>query len=254
MRRVLVFKHVAQENLGTLKPVLGDGAFRIRYVNFDRDPEARPGIDKYQGLIILGGWMGVYEADHYPHLKLECQLIEEALKRGIPVLGICLGAQILAHVLGANVRKHSEREVGWQKIELTESGRADPLFSHFRAAETVFQMHGDTFDIPAGAAHLAASAACGGQAFRYGDKAYGLQFHHEIDKSMIDRLLRVPESRREIEELNGVAAVEKIEEETPLYLPQSVASSRQTFEKFLKLFGVPERSSLTRSGHGKPKP
>ena len=238
MRRVIIFKHVAHEVLGTLNPLLREQGFRIRYVNFEREPEAQPSLDKYQGLVVFGGWMGVYEADRYPHIKVECQLIEQALKRDIPILGICLGSQILAHVLGAHVRKHEEKEVGWHDVELTEEGRRDPLLSHFRAKERVFQMHGDTFDIPQGAVHLARSSICTGQAFRYGAKAYGLQFHLEVDQAMIDRFLRVPENREEVESFGGKSAIERMEEETHKHLARSEELSRQTFLEFVKLFGL----------------
>jgi GMP synthase (glutamine-hydrolysing) len=222
-------------------------------VNFGREPEASPSLEKYHGLIVLGGWMGVYEADHYPHIHLECRLIEAALKRGMPVLGICLGAQILAHTLGATVKKHTQKEVGWQEVKLTEGGKQDPLLGHFSASERVFQMHGDTFSIPAGAEHLAFSEACAGQAFRYGENAYGLQFHLESDEDMIRRFLKNPENRQELEAFAGPDAPEKIEADTGLYLPRSLELGRSTFSAFLNLFGLPKRPTLTRSSHGRPR-
>ena len=252
MRRVIIFKHVAHEVLGTLNPLLREQGFRIRYVNFEREPEAQPVLDKYQGLVVFGGWMGVYEANRYPHIKVECQLIEQALKRDIPVLGICLGSQILAHVLGANVRRHEQKEVGWHDVELTEEARGDALLSHFEPREWMFQMHGDTFDIPLGAVHLARSAICPGQAFRYGAKAYGLQFHLEVDQPMIDRFLRVPENRAEVERFGDKQAITRMEEETHRHLARSVELSRKTFHEFVRLFGLGDRSPLSRSGHGKP--
>jgi GMP synthase (glutamine-hydrolysing) len=251
MRRVIIFKHVAHEVLGTLNPLLREQGFRIRYVNFEREPEAVPSLDKYQGLVVFGGWMGVYEADRYPHIKVECELIETALKRDIPVLGICLGSQILAHVLGANVRKHEQKEVGWHDVELTEEGRKDPLLAHFAPRERMFQMHGDTFDIPRGAAHLAKSAICPGQAFRYGTKAYGLQFHLEVDQAMIDRFLLVPENRAEVEAFGGREAIAQLAVETGRHLARSVELSRRTFLEFVRLFGLGDRSPLTRSGRGR---
>lgn len=250
MRKVIVFKHVSQENLGSLKPVLGEEALRIRYVNFSREPDASPSMEKYQGLIVLGGWMGVYEADQYPHIKVECQLIEQALKKGIPVLGICLGAQILAHTLGARVRKHSEVEAGWREVRLTEAGKEDPLLGHFRESERIFQMHGDTFDIPSGAEHLAVSDACPSQAFRYGDKAYGLQFHLESNREMIGRFLHDPEKRARAEAFAGAQAISNIAPDTEKYLPRAHDLSQETFRRFIKLFGLPARSAA-RSTHGK---
>src|SRR5262249_19570043 len=135
MRKVLVFQHVAHEILGTLNPLLKRQGFRIRYVNFDRHPDAHPSIEKYDGLVVLGGNMGVYESETYQHIKVEAKLIEEALKKEIPVLGICLGSQILAHVLGSNVRKNMEKEIGWYDLEFTEPGRQDLLFNHFTAVD-----------------------------------------------------------------------------------------------------------------------
>lgn len=249
MRRVIIFKHVAGEVLGTLNPLLKEQKLNIRYVNFERYPSAEPSLEKYQGLVVFGGWMGVYEADRYRHLKVEMRLIEQALKKDIPILGICLGSQILAHVLGANVRRHEEKEVGWNDIQLTDAGVNDRLLGHFGKTEKVFQMHGDTFDIPSGAVHLASSSLCHGQAFRYGEKAYGLQFHLEVDHAMIERFLKVPKNREEVEAFAGKSAIEKMECETEKYLKRSVDLSRQAFLEFVRLFGLGEKTA--RPGHGK---
>jgi GMP synthase (glutamine-hydrolysing) len=248
VRKIIVFKHVAQENLGSLKGVLTEKTFRIRYVNFDRDPEAAPELARYQGLVVLGGWMGVYEADRYPHLVRECRLIEEALKREMPVLGICLGAQILAHVLGAGVRKAEQPEVGWRKVCLRDEGRRDPVLGHFRTEETLFQMHGDTFELPAGAEHLAYSQECAGQAFRYGTNAYGLQFHLEADLPMIRRFLREDSNREELLRFGGDPV--SLESDTRAFLGRSLELSRLAFSSFLGLFG-PERSRRPPLDHGR---
>ena len=181
MMKFTVIQHESYEVLGTLDPLLRKKGLRIRYVNFERSPDLKPSIEKYDGLILLGGYMGVYEAEKYTHLKVEMSLIEQALKRKMPVLGICLGAQILAHVLGAPVRKHSHREMGWYDVNLTDVGLKDPVLGHFGKSEKVFQSHGDTFDIPETAEHLAWSERCLGQAFRYQENVYGLQFHLEAD-------------------------------------------------------------------------
>lgn len=248
MRKVLVFQHVAHEILGTLTPLLKGRGLNLRFVNFDRTPEEKPSLEKYRGLVVLGGWMGVYEADRYPHIQVECELIEQALQREIPVLGICFGSQLLAHVLGSPVRKHTQTEVGWHPVEFLEAGRNDPLFNHFKAKEILFQMHGDTFDIPKSAQQLARADGCEAQAFRYGEKAYGLQFHLEADRAMLKRFLEVPENRAEIERFGGRDAVAQMEAETAKFLPRSLSLSTETFRKFVEFFGLPSRAGR---GHGR---
>lgn len=253
MRKVVIFQHVSNEILGTLNPLLKKRGLRIRYVNFERHPDEEPVLDRYNGIVILGGHMGVYEADRYTHIKVEMQLIEKALAKGIPILGICLGSQILAHVLGAEVRKHSEKEIGWHDVHLTEEGQKDPLLSHFKKSEKIFQMHGDTFDIPKSAQHLAYSDLCPGQAFRYGDKVYGFQFHLEVDRAMIDRWLQSPMNQEDLQNSQGKFTAERISSETEQYLEHSIDLSQKTFSKFIDLFQLKERPQLLDSGHGKPR-
>lgn len=250
MRKVLVFQHVAHKILGTLNPTLKEHGLRIRYVNFERDPDLDPTIEKYNGLIILGGHMGVYEADTYKHIKVEMKLIEEALNKNIPILGICLGAQMLAHVLGSEVRKSSDKEIGWYDINLTEAGQKDPILSHFQKTEKIFQLHGDTFDVPKSATHLASSSLFPGQAFRFGDKVYGLQYHLEVDEAMIHRWLLNKRNQEEIIHSNGKFSIDQIRLETELYISRSMNLSRQTFSNFIELFALKERSILLGSDEG----
>lgn len=252
MRKVLVFQHVANKILGTLNPALKARGLNIRYVNYERTPDEHPSMQKYNGLIILGGHMGVYEADKYKHIRVEMKLIEEALKKEIPVLGICLGAQLLAHVLGSEVRKNSEKEIGWYDLNLSESGIKDLLFSHFKSSEKVFQLHGDTFDIPSTATHLASSPTCHSQAFKYGEKVYGLQFHLEADEPMIQRWLDNPRNQEEMFSTHKNFSIENIRAETEQYIQQSLELSKKTFEKFIDLFALKERSIQIGSGHVKP--
>ena len=250
MRKILVFQHVANKILGTLNPTLKDHGLKIRYVNFDRNPEESPTIDKYNGLIVLGGQMGVYEADRYTHIKTEMKLIEEALKKNIPVLGICLGAQMLAQVLGSEVRQSNEKEIGWFDIHLTADGQNDPILSHFQKKEKLFQLHGDTFDIPKSAVQLASSDIFPGQAFRYSEKVYGIQFHLEVDKAMIHRWLDNKRNQLEITNSEGKFSVEQIRLETEQYIFQSMKLSRETFSKFIELFALRDRPILLGSDQG----
>ncbi len=125
--KILVFQHVPYEPLGTLDPLLKECGFRIRYVNFGRNPDHRPTLDKYAALIVLGGPMNADQIDTYPNLAMEVESTREAIARDMSVLGICLGAQLLAKALGGEVKRNPLREIGWYDVDLTEAGETDPV-------------------------------------------------------------------------------------------------------------------------------
>jgi GMP synthase (glutamine-hydrolysing) len=241
MSKILVFQHVAYEVLGTLDPLLRGSGVRIKYVNFGRFPDSQPSLEGYRGLIILGGPMNVDQVDQHKHLITEINLIQEAVDRGLPVLGICLGAQLIARALGSNVRKNREVEIGWYDVSPTEDGRKDPLISHFRKTERIFQWHGDTFSIPHRAVHLASSPLCNNQAFRYNGNVYGFQFHLEVDRKMIERWLRVPHNKEEIERTKGKIDPQNIRKETVLSIDRLEQLSNIVFGEFIRHFGTKER-------------
>ncbi len=206
-------------------------------MNFERHPDAEPSLDGYDGLIVLGGPMNVDEVGDYPNLETEVHLIRQAIDKEMPTLGVCLGSQLLAKALGAKVTKNPEKEIGWYDVSPTSEGEGDPLLSNFTKTEKIFQWHGDTFDLPKGAELLASSPLCKHQAFKYGDRVYGFQFHLEVDKPMIERWLRVPENKREIEDLDGKINPEQIKAETPEYISRLNDLSNSVFGNFLELFG-----------------
>ncbi|MFQ5699444.1 MAG: gamma-glutamyl-gamma-aminobutyrate hydrolase family protein [Myxococcota bacterium] len=243
MTRLLVFQHVPFEILGTLNPLFKSHGFRIRYMNFGRHPDAQPTLAGYEGLVVLGGPMSAYDSLSHPHLDTEVRAIESALGRGLPVLGICLGAQLLARALGARVRPHAHREIGWVEVTPTPAGRRDRLLRHLGEAAPVFQWHGDTFDLPSGAEHLASSRECAQQAFRYGESAYGLQFHLEVDRSLIERWLRMPIYQREIAEYGRGLDPEEIRRETREKIPALERLADRCFSEFIALFGPHTRRS-----------
>ncbi len=140
-----------------------------------------PEADELAGLVGMGGPMGAYETDKYPFLAAECSLMAELVQNGRPVLGVCLGAQLLAKALGAKVFPGHTPEIGFGSVELTAAGREDPLFGPARPLLPAFHWHGDTFDLPEGATLLASSSEYAQQAFRFGKCVYGLQFHIELD-------------------------------------------------------------------------
>jgi GMP synthase (glutamine-hydrolysing) len=236
MKRLLVFQHVPHEILGTFNPLLKEAGFRIRYINFGRTPDARPNVEKYDGLIILGGPMCVDQTDSHPHLVTEMEAIRTAMERHMPVLGICLGAQLIARTLGAKVQKNPVKEIGWYDVTPTPEGEKDPLFSCFDGTEKIFQWHGDTFDIPHGAVHLATSPECANQAFRYGERTYGLQFHLEVDEALIQRWLKTPVHVRELNELGRAGDPRKILADTHEYITRTTDLGSRLFGEYIRLF------------------
>lgn len=249
MRKILVLQHVAHEILGTLNPLLKAAGFRIKYVNFDRDPDATPSMGKYNGLIVLGGYMGVYESDKHPHLLHEMKVIEQALKKEVPVLGICLGSQLIAHVLGGRVYKGDLPEIGWTPVKLTEEGRKEDLFKDFKEEEFIFQLHQDTFEIPHSAVHLATSPLYASQAFRFGEKVFGLQYHLEVDERMIARWLKIPANLELIKKFGNTYSLNEIRDHTRSHIQKSLQLSQSCFSSFIDLFGEFERVELIGSGH-----
>jgi GMP synthase (glutamine-hydrolysing) len=241
MAKVLVFQHVSAEPLGTLDPMLRRRGHRIRYINFHRHPESSPDVSRYDALIILGGPQHPDEGHIYPHLNVEMRCIEDALKREIPVLGICLGAQLMAYALGGGVRAMREWEIGWYDLLPSEHAAADPLFCTLKEPHPVFQWHGYTFDLPDGATHLAKSESCKNQAFRYGQHAYGFQFHLELDERLINRWLTMPMYLKDIDVNCRRCDAATIREQTHELINQSVDLSQDIFSRFLSPLGERNR-------------
>jgi len=142
--------------------------------------DAAPDSGSIDFLVVMGGGMNIYEHRNHPWLVPEKALIAAVIAQGKPVLGICLGAQLIADVLGGKVYQNPELEIGWYPIRLLETARKHPPFSRFPAEFTVLHWHGDTFDLPPGATLLASSSPCPNQAFIYGKNVIGLQFHAEV--------------------------------------------------------------------------
>ena len=181
--KVLAFRHVPFEGLGHIGPVLEARGIGWDYADLHREGVSDPDIAAYGGLIFLGGPMSAN--DPLPYLGRERNLIARAVERGQPLLGICLGSQLIARSLGADVHRNSEKEIGWFDLQFTAAAADDALFGGIRGLEKVFHWHGDTWELPPGAERLAWSQACRNQAFRAGRNIYGLQFHLEVTPAMI---------------------------------------------------------------------
>jgi GMP synthase (glutamine-hydrolysing) len=147
--------------------------------------EPLPTLEELAGLVVMGGPMGVSDTAEHPYLAGELELLAGAVAAGLPVLGVCLGAQLLAAALGARVYRGEHAEIGPGSVTLTAAGRADPVLGAGAGGELpVIHWHQDTFELPAGATLLASSALYPHQAFRAGARAYGLQFHVEVDREL----------------------------------------------------------------------
>ena len=180
--RVLVFRHVPFEGLGLIEPALQARGIEVEYADLYQAGSAIPRSESFDGLIFMGGPMSVN--DDLPYLQWEMRAIREAMDGGQPVLGICLGSQLIAKALGARVYRNREKEIGWFDVEFTGAADSDTLFAGL-SRETIFHWHGETFDLPGGAVLLASSERTPHQAFRIGDRIYGLQFHLEVTPEMI---------------------------------------------------------------------
>jgi GMP synthase (glutamine-hydrolysing) len=166
------------------------------------------------------------------------------------VLGICLGAQLLAHVLGAPVRRHDLHEIGWYDLITTAQGREDPVLGHLGERASVFQWHACTFGLPSGAVQLARTDTCEQQAFRFGQNAYGFQFHLEADAAMIERWLQLPAYREELAGAGLDRDETSIRSATASLIEQMQPLAEVTFNNFLDLVGKPGRRIMLPSSHG----
>ncbi len=184
----LIIKNVFSEGPGTIEDHLRSASVPYTIVDLSIGDHA-PNLDSVTHVVIMGGPMAIYEMDRHPFLTGEAQLVSAAIKANKRVLGVCLGAQMLAHVLGARVYPGTSKEIGWYEVALTQEGAQDPILSMLalpgRSIAQVFQWHGDTFDLPHEAVRLASSDIYPNQAFRYGNGVYGLQFHIEVTPAIV---------------------------------------------------------------------
>lgn len=179
MAEIVALRHLAFEDVGLLGALLAARGHSLSYIDVPTadltcfDPLS-PDL-----LIVLGGPIGVNDENLFPYLAVEKQLIKQRLEAGVPLLGICLGAQLMAAALGAKIYPGAEKEIGWKELSLSEAGQTSALSEISYSQNVVLHWHGDTFDLPDGATLLASSDICRQQAFSYGPAALALQFHLE---------------------------------------------------------------------------
>ncbi len=175
--------------------------------------------------------MGVYERDRYPFLRQEIRLIEQALREAKPVLGVCLGSQLLAVTLRAQVAKGKRKEIGWYPVSLTDSAVADPLWRGVESPFMAYHWHGDVFELPQGAVSLASSELTQFEGFRYGNNAYGFLFHMEVTEKIIRDMVGTFADELQREGIDGQEIVRKIK----VYLPSLQRIGRAVFHRWASL-------------------
>jgi GMP synthase (glutamine-hydrolysing) len=185
MKMVYALQHVATEPMGLIGEALAARGIAAQYVRAYAGEPVPKEIGDAAALVVMGGPMGVYEQAEYPFLSDEIRLIESALTSEKPVLGVCLGSQLLAAALGAMVRKGEKKEIGWRAVTLNRAATHDGLWQAVASPFMAYHWHGDVFDLPRGAEPLASSAQTVYQAYRYGRNVYGFLFHMEATPQII---------------------------------------------------------------------
>jgi GMP synthase (glutamine-hydrolysing) len=207
-----------------------------RGIAFDRVlADAAPALPDWHGyaaIVAMGGAMGAYEDDRLPWLAVEKQLIGEAVRSGLPYWGVCLGAQLLAAVLGARVAPAPVHELGVMDVQLTAAASEDPVFAGVPERFPAVQWHGDTYELPEGAVQLARSAQIEQQAFSAGS-AYAVQFHLEVDGELAGTWMEIPEYVAELEELDGPGAAQRMLAQVSEAEAQTVPLARAMFARWL---------------------
>ena len=186
--RIHYLQHVPFEGLGLIRDWAANKNMPVSVTRIFAG-EGFPDINDFDALIIMGGPMGVYDDQKYPWLAKEKGFIKNAIVSHKKLLGICLGSQLIVDALGGKVFKNPEKEIGWFPVKFTELARKNKFFEKFREKEDVFHWHGDSFSLPQGSIPIGSSEACNNQGFIFGDNIIALQFHLEMNKDDIKKLM-----------------------------------------------------------------
>jgi GMP synthase (glutamine-hydrolysing) len=227
---VTLLQHIHCETPGIISECLQSADIDPRCIRtFEGDP-IPSNLDGQAGLIVMGGPMSVYDHDQFPFLLQEQRLIEAALKNDKPVLGVCLGSQLLAATLGAEVKGGAQKEIGWHPITLTQGAASDALWKDLPQQFTAYHWHGDVFELPHEAVSLASSELTTCQGFRYGANAYGFLFHIEITEKIIQNMVEEFSAELEEENIAARSIIEKIGD----FLPALQTVGSRVFQRWVK--------------------
>ncbi|HEY6451740.1 MAG TPA: glutamine amidotransferase [Steroidobacteraceae bacterium] len=235
MRVALAVRHVHFEDCGTLAEVLSERGIAVRYLEAGREALREIDVSSADLVIGLGGPIGVCEDDRYPWIRDELKLLERSLALGKPVLGICLGAQMLAHILGARVYASPIQELGWKPLRLTEAGSGSAIAPLAPEFTSLLHWHGDTFELPRAATLLASTAEVAHQIFECGPRVLGFQCHPEIRARDIEAWLIG--HAVEIARTEG-AGVEQLRRDTLRFAPALARQARAVFDSWLAGAGL----------------
>ncbi|MBV8822996.1 MAG: type 1 glutamine amidotransferase [Chloroflexi bacterium] len=235
MKHILVLQHAWDVPIGYLGTILQEHNIPYHTVNVETEPLPNP--TPYGAIIVLGGSQHVYDETSYPYLIEEKALIRKTVEQDIPYLGICLGGQLLAHALGAQVKREAFSEVGFFDVQLTQQASTDPLFQGLPGYQKVFHWHVDSFDLPVGAVLLATGEAVHNQAFRYGMRAYALQYHIELSQEVLAIWLYHPEIKQSLIDTVGIDAYAVIVADQSRYYTTYLKHVCIQFENFLRIAG-----------------
>jgi GMP synthase (glutamine-hydrolysing) len=233
--RLLVLQHISCEPPGVFTEVMREQGVEPIAVELDEN-EPLPDWREFDAVLVMGGPMGADDDDQHPWLTGEKELVRDVVEAGRPLLGVCLGVQLLASALGAPVRTMHSPELGLLPVELTAEGREHPLFEGVEDPFPSLQWHGDTFDLPDGAVSLARSTVAN-QAFQVGDLAFGIQFHLEVTPEMAREWAQVPEYRAYLAEALDEERADAFLAELQQRAEELHPTARRLFGNWLKLAG-----------------
>jgi GMP synthase-like glutamine amidotransferase len=235
-KRVLVLQHIHDDPAGRVGSILDEYEVFYHLIHVGRDHLPDP--IRYDAIVVLGGAAHLYDSHRYPYSVHEEAYLQQAIKQGVPYLGMCLGGQLLAKAFQGEVKKLPKYHIGFLKIRFSEAGKQDPLFQGFESYQLTFQWHADCFLLPEGAVGLAHHTEGFNQAFRYGERAYGVQFHIELTEDLLDLWLHEPGMKKEFIELYGHEAYEKTERDAVDLYPTYAQHSTRMLKNYFKLSEV----------------
>jgi GMP synthase (glutamine-hydrolysing) len=231
---ILLVRCDAFETYGVAPAALAAAGVTTRIWDAIDPADGRPDLGEVSGVVLFGSTSNVEHADERPFIKEVADLTNEAVERGVPFLGLCFGAQVLAWALGAEVLKAPLREIGFEPIRTLPAGEDDPVIGHYADGDPVFHWHEDTFDLPEVATLLAAGNGVPNQAYRVGRSAWATQFHAEVDAAEAEMWVTEASAEEDLQAAWGKSPAQ-VREEIRLHMAGHERRGRETFRRFVEV-------------------